>query len=132
MAAVPELLQQQEEDRSKVRPSSPSCSRTAGHADLLEPLIPSLTPWGLLVQPCFSAKATPHRHAEAPAGPRVPFAPFSLRAADPRREPASPDRSLLAHARVSGTEGAWRVFGAPLWRHEKVLSRKKLGKLLGL
>lgn len=63
MAAVPELLQQQEEDRSKVRPSPPSGSRTGGPAAP----IPSATlgVLGLLVHP-----PDPERRELPPVSPR--------------------------------------------------------------
>lgn len=123
MAAVPGLLQQQEEDRSKVRPSSPSCSRTGGPADLPEPHIPSPIPRGLILQPCFSVKDTPPtlRRAEAPAGPRA-FCSLLFEGCGPWVRASVAEPVLAARARVSGTKGARRVWSSALETRESTLT----------
>lgn len=73
MAAVPELLQQQEEDRSKVRPFSLSGCRTGGPADFPKPHISSPGALGLFMHPCLAVMGLPRSPVprEAPAGLRV-------------------------------------------------------------
>lgn len=94
MAAVPEVLQQQDEDRSKVRPYT--CRRPAGGppASRGPTFLPS-SPGG------FGAVRVPTR--DAPAGPR---APFVLPEAEDRR-------GAVPSGPVSGAERARRASGAP-------------------
>lgn len=91
MAAVPELLQQQEEDRSKVRPFSLSGSRTGGPADSPKPHISSPGALGRFLHPCLAGKHLPD--FELPLCP----VPWTL-----GREPETRDRT----ARWPSTERA--------------------------
>lgn len=120
MAAVPELLQQQEEDRSKVRPSRPQAPGQEA-----PPTSPFLShPRGLWGASCTrSSRRAPRRGKHPPAAERPLLGPRRAAPGAPPGPRGGPgDAGPFRPARAPGSAPSGRV--ASLWRPGDVLSRR--------